>query len=80
VGDNLNDLVMMDQSLGFQCATVGNAEPAVSQLVAERGGYQAGAPIAFGVVEVFDALFRGYHGDVGVAGRPPRAVPANARL
>jgi HAD superfamily hydrolase (TIGR01484 family) len=79
VGDNLNDLVMMDQSLGFHCATVGNAEPAVSRLVAERGGYQAGAPIAFGVVEVFDALFREHHGDVGVAGRPPRAVPANAR-
>jgi hypothetical protein len=49
-------------------------------LVGERGGYQAGAAIAFGVVEVFDALFHGQHGDVGVAGRPPRAVPANALL
>jgi hydroxymethylpyrimidine pyrophosphatase-like HAD family hydrolase len=57
IGDNLNDLAMMDDALGFHCATVGNAEAEVSRLVAERGGHQATAAIAFGVVEVLDALF-----------------------
>lgn len=65
VGDNLNDLAMMDHSLGFRCATVGNAEADVSRLVAERGGHQASAAIAFGVVELLDALFaaRGLHAE-----------------
>jgi hydroxymethylpyrimidine pyrophosphatase-like HAD family hydrolase len=57
VGDNLNDLAMMDHALGFRCATVGNAEADVSRLVTERGGHQATAAIAFGVVELLDALF-----------------------
>lgn len=60
VGDNLNDLAMMDDSLGFHCATVGNAEAEVSRLVAKRGGRQAKAAIAFGVVEVLDEVFARY--------------------
>lgn len=57
IGDNLNDLAMLEDSMGFRCATVGNAEPLVSELVTERGGHIAQALLAFGVVEIFEKTF-----------------------
>jgi len=58
IGDNLNDLAMMEESRGFRCATVRNADPMVRDAVAGRGGRQATQPIAFGIVELFDSLFQ----------------------
>jgi len=57
IGDNLNDLAMLEASRGFRCATVSNADPRVGSLVSDRGGRQATKPIAFGVVELFDWIF-----------------------
>lgn len=57
IGDNLNDLAMLDKSRGFRCATVENADPVVRKAVAERQGHQASRPIAFGIVELFDQIF-----------------------
>ncbi|CAN5655278.1 hypothetical protein BH09VER1_BH09VER1_55690 [soil metagenome] len=57
IGDNLNDLAMIDESLGFRCATVLNADPMVQNAVAGRRGLQATRPIAFGIAELFDSIF-----------------------
>lgn len=57
IGDNLNDLAMMEEARGFRCATVQNADPKVQKVVAGRGGHQATQPIAFGIVELFDSIF-----------------------
>lgn len=57
IGDNLNDLAMMEEARGFCCATVLNADPKVRMLVAGRGGPQSTRPIAFGIVELFDSIF-----------------------
>lgn len=57
IGDNLNDLAMMEESRGFHCATVSNADSLVRDTVAARGGLQAKRPIAFGVGELFGSIF-----------------------
>lgn len=57
IGDNLNDLSMFEESRGFRCATVSNADPKVRSAVAGRGGHLAAQPIAFGIVELFDGIF-----------------------
>lgn len=57
IGDNLNDLSMMHPGLGFQCATVGNAEASVAEAVRSRGGLVAKASASAGVIELFTALF-----------------------
>lgn len=57
VGDNLNDLSMMNPQLGFQCATVGNADPVVTEFVRERGGFVAEAGITRGVMQIFAQTF-----------------------
>lgn len=57
IGDNLNDLSMLEEPRGFQCATVSNADPKVRNVVAGRRGHQATKPIAFGIVELFDSIF-----------------------
>ena len=57
VGDNLNDLCMLDSHHGFRTATVGNAVPEVRNAIAVNGGVQAEGHIAFGVAEIFAAHF-----------------------
>ena len=57
IGDNLNDVAMLEESRGFRCATVSNADPKIRDLVAGRGGHQATQPIAFGILEIFDSIF-----------------------
>ena len=57
IGDNLNDIAMLEELRGFRCATVLNADPKIRDLVAGRGGHQATQPIAFGIAELFDSIF-----------------------
>ncbi len=57
VGDNLNDLSMFAPELGFQIATVANADPRVKAAVTQRGGLIAEQEIAAGVLEIFAVYF-----------------------
>ena len=57
VGDNLNDLCLFEQQWGFQCATVGNADPHVKSRIQECAGHIAEQEIAFGVAEIFEIYF-----------------------
>jgi len=67
IGDNLNDLAMMEVSRGFRCGTVSNAEPLVREAVARRGGFLATLPIAFGVTELFETVFESFGSDSAAA-------------
>jgi len=56
IGDSSNDLSMLDGKLGFQPATVANADEIVKHVVATHGGYVASKPRGAGVVEIMDTF------------------------
>jgi hydroxymethylpyrimidine pyrophosphatase-like HAD family hydrolase len=55
IGDSANDFSMLDGHLGLRCATVGNADPAIKEIVQHAGGYVASRAIGAGVVEILQA-------------------------
>ena len=56
VGDSENDRSMLNGRFGFRAATVANAEPAIKELVASRGGYIAAASFGAGVAEILEKV------------------------
>jgi hydroxymethylpyrimidine pyrophosphatase-like HAD family hydrolase len=56
LGDSLNDETMLDGRFGFRPGTVGNADPAIKELVSRSGGYVARQSRAAGVVEALTRL------------------------
>ena len=58
VGDGLNDIDMMTEELGFHCATVSDAIPAVIDAVRARGGHVAGQRSTYGLGEILDVYLK----------------------
>jgi HAD superfamily hydrolase (TIGR01484 family) len=56
IGDSSNDLSMLDGKLGFQPATVANADESIKRIVTTRGGYVASKPYGAGVIEIVDTF------------------------
>lgn len=52
VGDSQNDADMLDGKLGFQAATVANADPEIAKVVEAAGDYLARSPRSLGVAEI----------------------------
>jgi hydroxymethylpyrimidine pyrophosphatase-like HAD family hydrolase len=70
IGDSLNDASMLDGRLGFQVATVGNADERISSMVRQAGGYVAAESLGDGVIEIL----RAYHVG-GLADGEGRGIP-----
>jgi HAD superfamily hydrolase (TIGR01484 family) len=57
IGDNLNDLCMIDGGHSFRVATVSNAVSEIQVCVAAKGGFIASKKAPLGVMEIFDYYF-----------------------
>ncbi len=60
IGDNINDLSMLNKDIGFTIATVTNADPCIRRNVEAAGGMVSANAISLGVSEIFLHHFPSY--------------------